>query len=78
MDPNISKYIEINKDRIAKVYNYQCSDGGYIVYIFFKETGRTNRELLWAAMENCDVNTIMVNDEVERIFTEEMGEYIEI
>ncbi|MCL2015157.1 MAG: hypothetical protein FWG68_02795 [Defluviitaleaceae bacterium] len=77
MDTNISKYIEINKSRIAKVYNYQCSDGGYIVYIFLKEPD-TNWELLWAAMENCDVNTIMINDEVEKIFTEEVGEYIEI
>jgi len=77
MDTNIRKFIEINKSKIAKIYNYQCTSGEYMVYIFLKEVG-DNWELLWAARENCVVNTIMCNDEKENVFNDKVGEYIEI
>ncbi|MCL2015163.1 MAG: hypothetical protein FWG68_02825 [Defluviitaleaceae bacterium] len=78
MDTNLIKFIEINKSKIAKIYNYRCSSSKYIVYIFLKEAGSTNWELLWNAMEHCDVNTLMINDEIENTFNGEVGEYIEI
>ena len=79
MDTKVKQFIDCNRDNISSVYNFVCSSGETVVYIFFKQQHCERLELLTEARANAvSPYPLSVERALEQTMRECVGEYVEI
>ena len=78
MDMRVKNFIDLNKENITSVYNYECSAGVSVVYIFLKTPDCKGIELLADANDCVEAHPYMSIDGMEQDFRERVGAYVEV